>query len=80
MNDRIDTILRETLGIMQEQITPAAKLLEDLHADSLDKVELTLSFEEAFGIALNDSDIDEATTVADLYRVVGAAVAAKAAA
>ena len=51
IEDRIRTIIVEQLGVKPEQITPEAKFIEDLGADSLDTVELVMALEEEFGVS-----------------------------
>ena len=44
--DRVKDIIVEQLGVNPDQVTPEAKFIEDLGADSLDTVELVMAFEE----------------------------------
>jgi len=44
--DRGKEIIVEQLGVNPDQVTPEAKFIEDLGADSLDTVELVMAFEE----------------------------------
>ena len=44
--DRVKEIIVEQLGVNPDQVTPEAKFIEDLGADSLDTVELVMAFEE----------------------------------
>ena len=41
--DRIKKIVVDQLGVNADQITPEAKFIEDLGADSLDTVELVMA-------------------------------------
>jgi sulfatase modifying factor 1 len=52
---RVCDIAASQLGIPRPQITPAARLLEDLHCDSLALIELMLELEEAFDVTLADA-------------------------
>ena len=47
--DRIKKIVVDQLGVKPDQVTPEAKFIEDLGADSLDTVELVMALEEEFG-------------------------------
>ncbi|HJD21044.1 MAG TPA: acyl carrier protein, partial [Candidatus Gemmiger faecigallinarum] len=49
------------------KVTMEATLAEDLEADSLSAVELSMALEEAFGIAIADEDLPNMKTVGDLY-------------
>lgn len=60
-----DNLLIDTLGISHEDIKPEAKFAEDLGADSLDLVELTVEFEKAFNIAIPDDDVEQLQTIGD---------------
>jgi acyl carrier protein len=44
-------------------VTPNARFVEDLGADSLDVVELVMAFEEAFNIEIPDKDAEGLKTV-----------------
>src|ERR1700722_2638216 len=50
IDQRVKDIIVEQLGVKPEQVTPEAKFIEDLGADSLDKVELIKALEEEFGV------------------------------
>jgi acyl carrier protein len=66
----IQTILMEQLAIPRTQITPDARIVEDLNADSLDKIEITMMLEERFALAIPDAKVEKIQTVADIYDVV----------
>ena len=58
------------------EVTPAASILDDLGADSLDVVEMVMALEEQFDIEVPDEDVEELRTVADVERYVVGAVGA----
>ena len=70
IEDRIRTIIATELGVKPEQITPAAKFIEDLGADSLDTVELVMALEEEFGNEIPDEDAEKLTSVGDVVRFI----------
>lgn len=49
---KIVEILSRELAVAPGEVVSAARLREDLGADSLDVVELTVAFEEEFGIEI----------------------------
>lgn len=59
----VKQVLIEQLGCPEEDVVPSAKVMEDLGADSLDAVELSMALEEAFEIVIDDSVIDKLETV-----------------
>lgn len=69
---RIQDILIDQLHIQREQVTPEARIEDDLGADSLDVVEIAMNTEEAFGLTLPDEQAEKVKTVQDLYDAVGA--------
>ena len=48
----VKQIVVEHLGIDESKVTPEAKFIDDLGADSLDTVELVMAFEEKFSIEI----------------------------
>jgi len=58
------------LMIDTSEITPSATL-EDLGADSLDKVELVMLLEEQFDIEINDDDAEKLTSLPLVVEYVG---------
>ena len=61
--DRIKKIVVDQLGVKPDQVTPEAKFIEDLGADSLDTVELVMALEEEFGNEIPDDEAENITTV-----------------
>jgi acyl carrier protein len=60
----------EQLGISEEQITPEARLGQDLGADSLDIAEMTLALETEFNISIPDANLDPDPSVDMLCEVL----------
>jgi acyl carrier protein len=58
--------LMEQLGCSEDEITPTASFVNDLGCDSLDSVEIVMSFEEKFGIEIPDGDLEKFQTVGDV--------------
>ena len=63
IEERVKAIIVEQLGVNADQVTPDAKFIEDLGADSLDTVELVMALEEEFGTEIPDDDAEKITTV-----------------
>ena len=75
LEDQIRTLVSEQLGVDRAEMTPSAKILEDLGADSLDVVELVMALEEAFDIEISDEDAELMSTVGDVENYVAKRVA-----
>lgn len=63
--DKVKAIVVEQLGVAEDQVTPEAKFVEDLGADSLDQVELVMALEEEFNADIPDEEAEKLTTVGD---------------
>ncbi|HYV29329.1 MAG TPA: acyl carrier protein [Candidatus Eisenbacteria bacterium] len=63
-------ILVEQLGVEQAQLTPDARLEEDLGADSLTLVEITLALEECLNLSIPDQEWEKVTTVGNLFEAL----------
>lgn len=59
---KVKAIITEKLSIPEENIKPESTF-KDLGADSLDIVEMIMSFEEEFGIEIKDEDAEKIKTV-----------------
>lgn len=70
MEEKIIGLIAEKLGKKKEQITLKTNLIEDLGADSLDVVELIMTFEDEFGITLPDEDVAKMKTVGDVVTYI----------
>jgi acyl carrier protein len=70
LEERIKEIIVTNLNVKADQVTPEAKFIEDLGADSLDTVELVMALEEEFGNEIPDEDAEKLTSVGDVIRYV----------
>jgi acyl carrier protein len=66
IEERVKNIIVEQLGVKPEQVVPAASLIDDLGADSLDTVELVMALEEEFETEIPDEDAEKIRTVAQI--------------
>jgi acyl carrier protein len=60
---QVKKIVVEHLGIDESKVTPDARFIDDLGADSLDTVELVMAFEEKFSIEIPDDAAETILTV-----------------
>jgi acyl carrier protein len=65
VEEKVKQIIVDQLGVEPSEVTPAASFVDDLGADSLDRVELIMALEETFGIEIPDSDAEKISTVQD---------------
>ena len=70
MLEKIQAMLAEALNISVEKVTPDAKIVDDLGADSLDVVELLSQLEEEYGIIIPDDEAENLVTVADVAAAI----------
>jgi len=70
IDQRVKDIVVEQLGVKADQVTPQAKFIEDLGADSLDTVELVMALEEEFGIEVPDDQAEKLQSVGDVIKYV----------
>jgi acyl carrier protein len=70
MIQSIHTIFVELFEIKPERLTPQAKLFEELGLDSLDAIDLVVSFERVFKIKPPHSEVRDIRTLSDVYSLV----------
>ena len=64
--EKVRAIIAKQLDIDPETITPASSLIDDLHADSLDIVELVMDMEQEFDAEIPDEVLPNIKTVGDI--------------
>jgi len=67
---KVKDIIIEQLGVDATQVTPEAKFVDDLSADSLDTVELVMALEEEFSLEIPDEDAEKITSVGDAINYI----------
>lgn len=60
---QVVTVIAKVLGIAQDMIKPESNFVNDLGADSLDRVTLVMALEDAFKRQIPEEDLDKLTTV-----------------
>ncbi len=68
--ETIQAVIAEQLNIDASQVTPEAKFVKDLGADSLDVVELIMALEEKFGIEIPDEQAEKIVNVGDVVKYI----------
>ena len=77
IDQEIKEILAKQFGIKAETILPESHLVNDLAADSLDLVEITMTLENRYKIAIEDAEADVARTFGKLTTLVVNKIATK---
>ena len=68
--DRVKKIVKEQLGVEEDEIQMSSTFVDDLGADSLDIVELIMAFEEEFNIEIPDEQAKKIKTVEDVVKYI----------
>ena len=66
MLEKLVKVLTEQLMVDPDQIKPETRIKEDLGADSLDILQIVMTFEEEYGITIPDDDLAGFETVGDI--------------
>jgi acyl carrier protein len=65
IEDKVKQIIIDQLSVEESEVAPNASFVDDLGADSLDRVELIMAFEEAFDLEIPDDQAETIKTVQD---------------
>lgn len=69
MFEKLCKLIAEQFGVEPDAITADSAFVDDLGADSVDLMDLSMALEEEFGMEEMDSeDIESIVTVGDLYK------------
>jgi len=68
--DKVKEVITETLSFDGDMITMESDFANDLKADSLDLVELSMALEENFGIKIPDEEMPKLHTVGDVVNYI----------
>lgn len=64
--EAVRDIIVDTLNCDAEEISLDTNLADDLEADSLEIVELSMALQESLGVEINDDDLEKLKTVKDI--------------
>ena len=74
--EKVAAIIADQLGVDPSTITRETSFEEDLGADSLDIVEISMSLEEAFDVSeFEDEDMENIRTVGSVVDLISAKLA-----
>jgi len=68
--EKVRSIIVEQLDVDEEKVTLTANIQDDLGADSLDIVDLVMSFEEEFDMEIPDTQVETIKTVGDIVKYI----------
>ena len=70
IQDKTRALIAQKLSLDESEITPEKSLNNDLGADSLDVVEVSMMLEREFNLKFDESDTAKIQTVGDLYELI----------
>ena len=68
--EKVRDIICEQFDLEPDQVTENTLLKEDLDADSLDLVDLVMSFEDEFQIEVPEEEVRNIKTVGDIVKYI----------
>lgn len=72
MFEEVRKLIAEQMHIDENSITEDKRIVEDLGADSLDTVEMIMTLEDNYGIAIPDEEVVNLKTVGDIVKYIEA--------
>ncbi len=70
IQERLVSLIIEKLGVDASEVTPEARFIDDLGADSLDIVELIMDLEDEFDLEIPDEEAEKLSTVGDAIKYI----------
>jgi len=70
--DKVKDIVVEQLGVEANDVTPEARFIDDLGADSLDVVELIMAMEDEFDLEFPEEEAENIATIGDVVDYIKA--------
>lgn len=68
--EKVRGLISEQLSIDLDEISLDSVITDDLGADSLDVVDLVMSFEDEFGLEIPDEALESIKTVGDIVKYI----------
>ncbi len=68
--EKVKSIIVDQLDVDENKVTEDANIQDDLGADSLDIVDLVMSFEEEFDLEIPDDQVEKIKTVGDIVKFI----------
>lgn len=68
--EKVKNIIVDQLDVDEEKVTMNANIQDDLGADSLDIVDLVMSFEDEFDLEIPDDQVENIKTVGDVVKFI----------
>ena len=68
--DKVRKIIADSLDIEESTISPDSVITADLGAESLDIVDLVMSFEDVFDVEIPDDAVETIKTVGDIVKFI----------
>lgn len=66
----VKSIIANKIGVSENEITNATKLVADLGADSLDVVEISMALEREYNVTLSEDETAKVVTVGDIITAI----------
>lgn len=68
--EKVKKIIAEQLCISTDEVKDDSNIIEDLGADSLDVVELLMTFEDEFGVSIPDDRLEELKSIPQIVKII----------
>lgn len=68
--EKVKDLVADHLCISADTIADDADIVKDLNADSIDLVEMIMTFEDEFGISIPDEKLSSLKTISDIVNFI----------
>ena len=70
IQDKVKALISSKMKVDESEVTEDKHLFNDLGADSLDFVELSMTLEREFNVKFKEEDMASVKTVGDVYALI----------